>query len=73
MGHYLDETDQQRQLIWEALEHSETYKMRFHYPEGQIDKLSSLRLVISHCMLSRNKKTVSQPIEIDMRADRLAR
>jgi hypothetical protein len=51
MGHYLDDTDQQRQLVWEALQDTDTYKMRVDYAQGKIDELSSLRLVISHCVL----------------------
>lgn len=73
MGHYLDDTNHQRQLTWTPLRDTDTYKMRVNYPEAQIDQLSSVRLVISTCDLSGRGRTRSDPIEMDLEADAKAK
>ena len=73
MGHYLDDTKQQRQLVWTGLQESGTYKMRVHYPAVDIDQLSSVRLVISTCYLSQAGQMKSNPVEIDLEADAAAK
>lgn len=73
MGHYLDETMQQRQLIWTALQERDVYETTAQHSEADIDQLSSVRLVLSTCSLSQAKRTRSDPVEVDLEANATAK